>query len=74
MPAVLIRQIDALFTIMEVAPPGRTQVLLDQAALLQRLSERTVAEQADQADITVRYEALLTMHATRQQARAEPPG
>ena len=42
MPAVLIRQIDALFTVMEVAPPGRTQVLLDQAALLQRLSERTV--------------------------------
>jgi uncharacterized membrane protein len=67
MPAVLIRQIDALFTVMAVAPPGRTQVLLDQAALLQRLSERTVPEPADQADITVRYEALLDLHATRQQ-------
>jgi uncharacterized membrane protein len=72
MPAVLIRQIDALFTVMEVAPPGRTQVLLDQAALLQRLSERTVAEQADQADIAVRYEALLALHATRRQAPSEP--
>jgi hypothetical protein len=58
---------------MAVAPPGRTQVLLDQAALLQRLSERTVAEPADQADITVRYEALLALHATRQQAVAEAP-
>jgi hypothetical protein len=47
-------------------------VLLDQAALLQRLSERTVPEQADQADITVRYEALLTLHAARKQASAEP--
>ncbi len=71
MPAVLIRQIDALFTVMEVAPPGRTQVLLDQAVLLQRLSERTVPEQADQADIAVRYQALLALHATRSQAMAQ---
>jgi uncharacterized membrane protein len=71
MPAVLIRQIDALFTVMEVAPTGRSQVLLDQAALLQRLSERTVLEPADQADITVRYQALLTLHANRQQATAQ---
>jgi hypothetical protein len=56
---------------MEVAPPGRTQVLLDQAALLQRLSQRTVAEQADQADITVRYEALLALHAARPAGRAD---
>src|SRR5580692_6316445 len=70
MPAVLIRQIDALFFVIEVATTGRSQVLLDQAALLQRLSERTVAEQADQADITVRYQALLTLHASREQARA----
>src|ERR1700722_6119434 len=74
MPAVLIRQIDALFTVMEVAPAGRTQVLLDQAALLQRLSERTVPEPSDQADIAVRYQALLTLHATRPQATAEPAG
>ena len=63
MPAVLIRQIDALFTVMAVASPGRTQVLLDQAALLQRLSERTVPEPADQADIAARYQALLELHA-----------
>jgi hypothetical protein len=49
-------------------------VLLDQAALLQRLSERTVPEPADQADIAVRYQALLDLHATRQQAGAKPSG
>jgi uncharacterized membrane protein len=72
MPAVLIRQLDALSTIMAVAPPGRTQVLLDQAAMIQRVSQRTVAEQADQADITIRYEALLTLHATRQKQQLRP--
>ena len=66
MPAVLIRQLDALSTIMAVAPPGRTQVLLDQAAMIQRVNQRTVAEQADQADITVRYDALLALYAARQ--------
>ena len=38
MPAVLIRQLDALHKIMAVAPAGRTQVLLDQADMIQRLS------------------------------------
>ncbi len=59
MPAVLIRQLDALSKIMAVAPPGRRQVLLDQAAMIQRVNLRTVPEEADQADITARYEALL---------------
>ncbi|HEY0936026.1 MAG TPA: hypothetical protein VGD91_20075, partial [Trebonia sp.] len=59
MPAVLIRQLDALSTVMAVAPPGRSQVLLDQAAMIARVSERTVPEPADQADITARHQALL---------------
>jgi uncharacterized membrane protein len=63
MPAVLIRQLDALSKVMAVAPPGRSQVLLDQAAMIIRLSERTVAEPADQADITARYQALLALSA-----------
>ena len=73
MPAVLIRQLDALSTIMAVAPAGRTQVLLDQAAMIQRVSLRTVPEPADQADIAARYDALLALHATRQ-AGAERTG
>jgi uncharacterized membrane protein len=63
MPAVLIRQLDALAKVMAVAPPGRSQVLLDQAAMIARVSERTVAEPADQADVTARYQALLAHRA-----------
>ncbi len=70
MPAVLIRQLDALSKVMAVAPQARSQVLLDQADMIQRVSQRTVPEPADQADITARYEALLALHA--QSARAQP--
>jgi uncharacterized membrane protein len=63
MPAVLIRQLDALYKIMAVAPDGRSQVLLDQAEMIQRLNLRTIAEATDQADVTARYEALLELHA-----------
>ena len=63
MPAVLIRQLDALAKVMAVAPPGRSQVLLDQAAMIARVSERTVPEPADQADVTARYQALLAHRA-----------
>ena len=72
MPAVLIRQLDALSTVMAVAPPGRSQVILDQAAMIARVSERTVPEPADQADITARYQALLALHA--QATRPQPDG
>jgi uncharacterized membrane protein len=72
MPAVLIRQLDALAKVMAVAPPARSQVLLDQAAMIQRVSQRTVPEPADQADITVRYEALLAIPAESPRAQPEP--
>jgi uncharacterized membrane protein len=62
MPAVLIRQLDVLYKIMAVASASRSQVLLDQAGMIQRLNLRTVAEAADQADVTARYEALLALH------------
>jgi uncharacterized membrane protein len=63
MPAILIRQLDALLTISAVAPVGRTQVLLDQADMIQRLNLATVAEESDRADVTARYEALIALHA-----------
>src|SRR5580700_1554713 len=65
MPAVLIRQLDALHKIMTVAPASRSQVLLDQADMIQRLNLRTVPEASDQADVTARYEALLKLHAEK---------
>jgi len=72
MPAVLIRQLDALSTIMAAAPPGRSQVLLDQAAMIARVSERTVPEPADQADVTARHEALLALR--ERAAHRQPDG
>jgi uncharacterized membrane protein len=72
MPAVLIRQLDALSTIMAAAPPGRSQVLLDQAAMIARVGARSVPEPADQADITARYDAFLALHARA--AHSQPDG
>ena len=63
MPAVLIRQLDALGKVMAAAPQARSQVLLDQAAMIQRAGQRSVPEPADQADITARYETLLALPA-----------
>ena len=65
MPAVLIRQLEALLRIMAVAPASRCQILVDQADMIQRLNLRTVPEVADQADVTIRYDALLKLSAGR---------
>jgi uncharacterized membrane protein len=64
MPAVLIRQLDALTTIMTVTAKDRIQVLLDQAAMIQRVNERSVPEAADRDDVTARYDALLAQAET----------
>jgi uncharacterized membrane protein len=62
MPAVMIRQLEALTKVMEeTSEPGQRGVLLDQAAMIDRASERSVPEGADRADIRRRYEALLTI-------------
>jgi uncharacterized membrane protein len=62
MPAVMIRQLEAISKIMaETASAGQRRVLLEQAAMIQRASERTVSEEADRADVRRRYEAVLTI-------------
>ena len=66
MPAVLIRQLDALAKIMERTTTARDrQVLLDQAAMIERLSATTVAEPADRADVTRAYEQVLAAQPSR---------
>ncbi len=61
MPAVMIRQLEALIKIMaETSSAGQRRVLLDQAAMIQRASERSVPEAADRDDVRRRYEELLT--------------
>ncbi len=62
MPAVMIRMLEALARIMaETTSEGQRRVLLDQAAMINRASERSVPEAADRADIQRRYEAILTV-------------
>ena len=74
MPAVLIRQLDALSKVMAVAPAGRAQVIIDQAAMIERVSERTVPELADRADITAAYKAVLALRRPCPVTECLPPG
>lgn len=63
MPAVMIRQLDALAKIMQqTATVEQHRVLLEQAAMIQRASVESVPEEADRADVRRRYDALLAIH------------
>ena len=63
MPAVMIRQLGALTEIMQqAANVEQHRVLLDQAAMIQRACDESVAEEADRADVRRRYDALLGIH------------
>jgi uncharacterized membrane protein len=60
MPAVMIRQLDALAKIMErTATQDDRQVLLDQAAMIDRLSAASVDEPSDQADVAQAYARVI---------------
>ena len=64
MPAVMIRQLDALAKIMErAATPDDWAVLLDQAAMIERLSAATVEEESDRGDVRRAYQRVLDVHA-----------
>ncbi|WP_329569591.1 DUF2254 domain-containing protein [Kitasatospora sp. NBC_01266] len=66
MPAVLIRQLDALTEIMvEAVSEEQCKVLLDQAEMIDRLGAETVPEPADREDVHRRYLAVLAAHASR---------
>ncbi|MFG2820096.1 DUF2254 domain-containing protein [Kitasatospora sp. NPDC048365] len=63
MPAVLIRQLDALSAIMAATrAEDQRAVLLDQAAMIDRLARDTVPEPADREDIHRAYLAVLAAH------------
>jgi uncharacterized membrane protein len=64
MPAIMIRQLDAVAKIMtETSSPGQRRVLLDQAGMIQRASERSVPEEADRADVRRSFETVLVIEA-----------
>jgi uncharacterized membrane protein len=60
MPAIMIRQLNALEKIMQraVTAPER-KLLLDQAAMIDRLASASVDEEADRADIRRAYRGVL---------------
>jgi len=62
MPALLIRELDALARIMErTTVPEDRQVLLDQASMIERLSAGTVDEPADRADVSRAYQRVVSI-------------
>jgi uncharacterized membrane protein len=67
MPAVMIRQLDALAKIIEqTSHPARRRILLHQADMIQRANLRSVREPADRADVTRRYDAVVALYAKPQ--------
>jgi hypothetical protein len=63
MPAVMIRQLDALTTIMEqTTDPQRAQVLMDHAAMIQCANVESVPDESDRADFDCRYVALRALY------------
>ena len=67
MPAVLIRQLDALGRITEyTTTPEQRAVLMHQAVMILRASDESVPEPDDRADVKRRFEALLEAIARRE--------
>ncbi|MET9486400.1 DUF2254 domain-containing protein [Nocardia sp. NPDC006630] len=59
MPAIMIRQLDALTQIMDrTSAPERQRVLMDQAEMIERSVADSVPEQSDRDDILRRCQAL----------------
>jgi uncharacterized membrane protein len=62
MPAIMIRQLDALAKIIEQTPDRtRRTVLIRQAEAIQRANLATVAEPMDRDDVTRRYESVMAL-------------
>jgi uncharacterized membrane protein len=67
MPAVMIRQLDALSKIIEHATSAdQREALLTQADMIRRSSEESVPEEADRLDVRRRYDAVRASAATKQ--------
>jgi uncharacterized membrane protein len=71
MPAILIRQLDALAKIMQRATePAARALLLEQAEMIQRQSAVTVAEEADRAAVSAAYQGVLDAEAEQLRSAA----
>jgi uncharacterized membrane protein len=60
MPAVMIRQLDALTKIMEhTSTPERREILLRQSAMILQSSIESVPEPSDRADVQREYDLVI---------------
>jgi uncharacterized membrane protein len=72
MPAIMIRQLDALTRIMQRSETAADRAFIaEQAAMIERLAVRSVDEQADLADVRLAYQAVLL--ADRERAALDEP-
>jgi uncharacterized membrane protein len=61
MPAVMIRQLEALAKVIDYATSSaERQVLITQAEMILRSSEESVPEEGDRADVRERYETVMS--------------
>ncbi|MEU1427583.1 DUF2254 domain-containing protein [Nocardia sp. NPDC005746] len=61
MPAVMIRQLDALTEIADrTADPQRLRVLIDQAEMIEASARESITDEPDRADVLRRYRTLLS--------------
>lgn len=66
MPAVMIRQLDALTTIMvQTTDAERARVLMDQAEMIRRANTDSVPEAADRSDVERRFTELHDVYGRR---------
>jgi uncharacterized membrane protein len=64
MPALLIRQLDALKAIMEqTTDPDQARVLMDEAAMIQRANLESVPEEFDRIAVERRFSAVASVYA-----------
>ncbi|MGC2655678.1 MAG: DUF2254 domain-containing protein [Mycobacterium sp.] len=62
MPAIMIRQLDALARVIEQTPDrARQTVLIRQAEAIQRSNLATVPDPGDRSDVTRRYDAVMAL-------------
>jgi uncharacterized membrane protein len=74
MPAIMIRQLEALAKIIEQTPDRAYQTpLIRQAEAIQRSNLATVADPSDRDDVTQRYEAVMALVAPTTTPSTEEP-
>jgi uncharacterized membrane protein len=62
MPAIMIRQLEAIAKVIEQVPERkRRTALIRQAEAIQRSNLATVADPSDRDDVTERYEAVVAL-------------